>query len=39
VLGDASKARKELGWEPEVKFDQLVEIMMKADMEAAQSAR
>ena len=39
VLGDASKARKDLGWEPEVKFDQLVEIMMEADMDAARSAR
>jgi GDPmannose 4,6-dehydratase len=35
VLGDASKARKEMGWEPAVKFDQLVEIMMKADVAAA----
>jgi GDPmannose 4,6-dehydratase len=39
VLGDASKAKRELGWEPEVKFDQLVELMMKADMDAAQGAR
>ncbi|MCF7817835.1 MAG: GDP-mannose 4,6-dehydratase [Kiritimatiellales bacterium] len=39
VLGDASKARRELGWEPEVKFDRLVEIMMEADVQAAQSAR
>ena len=37
VLGDASKARKELGWEPEVKFDQLVEIMMEADLAAARN--
>ena len=35
VLGDASKAKRELGWEPEVKFDQLVEIMMEADLSAA----
>ena len=34
VLGDATKAKQELGWEPEVKFDQLVEIMMEADMAA-----
>ena len=37
VLGDASKAKHELGWEPEVKFDQLVEIMMAADLTAAQN--
>ncbi len=39
VLGDASKARKKLGWEPTVKFDQLVELMMKADMEVVATAR
>jgi len=27
LLGDATKAKEKLGWEPEVKFDQLVEIM------------
>jgi GDPmannose 4,6-dehydratase len=35
ALGDSSKAKRVLGWEPEVKFDQLVEIMMKADLAAA----
>ena len=35
VLGDASKARKELGWKPSVKFDQLVDIMMDADLAIA----
>lgn len=32
LLGDASKAKKILGWEPKVKFDELVEIMVKADL-------
>lgn len=32
LLGDASKAKKRLGWSPSITFDQLVEIMMKADM-------
>ncbi len=36
VLGDASKAKRELGWQPQVKFDQLVEIMMEADLALAQ---
>jgi len=27
LLGDPSKAKKELGWEPEISFDQLVEDM------------
>lgn len=34
LIGDPSKARKGLGWEPEVKFDRLVEIMTDADREA-----
>jgi len=34
LIADASKARKELGWEPRVKFKELVRIMVDADMEA-----
>jgi len=33
LLGDPVKARKVLGWEPRVSFDELVELMMKADLE------
>ena len=33
LIGDASKARKELGWEPKIKFKELVELMTKADLE------
>ena len=33
LIGDATKAKKNLGWEPKVKFEQLVEIMVKADLE------
>ena len=33
LLGDASKAKKELGWEPEVSFEQLVKMMVDADLE------
>jgi GDPmannose 4,6-dehydratase len=33
LLGDASKARRDLGWEPTVGFDELVEIMVKADID------
>jgi GDPmannose 4,6-dehydratase len=32
LLGDPSKAKRELGWEPKVKFKELVRIMMEADM-------
>jgi len=31
LLGDSSKARKELGWLPETTFDQLVREMVEAD--------
>lgn len=33
LLGDPKKAREKLGWEPEVEFDQLVEMMAKADVD------
>jgi len=33
LVGDASKAKKELGWKPKVKFKELVKIMVKADLE------
>lgn len=32
LLGDYSKAKKELEWEPKVKFKELVEIMMENDI-------
>ncbi len=35
LCGDASKARHILGWRPEVTFDQLVERMVRADMDRA----
>ena len=33
LLGDYSKAQKQLGWEPKVRFNELVKIMAKADYE------
>jgi len=33
LLGDATKARNILKWEPKVSFEQLVEMMVKADIE------
>lgn len=35
LLGDASKAKKVLGWEPKVTFEELAKIMTDADMEIA----
>jgi GDPmannose 4,6-dehydratase len=33
LLGDATKARTKLGWEPKVSFRELVEMMVDADLE------
>ena len=35
LLGDSSKAKKELGWQPEISFSELVSEMMKEDMKSA----
>ncbi len=32
LLGDASKAKEKLGWEPKVKFQGLVEMMVESDL-------
>jgi len=34
LLGDASKAREKIGWEPKVHFQELVELMVDADVTA-----
>ena len=36
LLGDSTKARKKLGWEPSVSFDELVKMMVDADMKIAE---
>jgi GDPmannose 4,6-dehydratase len=33
LIGDASKAKRVLGWEPSVTFEQLIEMMVDADVE------
>jgi GDPmannose 4,6-dehydratase len=35
LLGDASKARRELGWKPNVTFKELTRLMVEADLESA----
>jgi len=35
LLGDASKARKALGWEPRISFEEMISSMVKADLEEA----
>jgi GDPmannose 4,6-dehydratase len=34
LLGDPSKAREELGWTAKTSFDELIQIMVEADLEA-----
>lgn len=34
LLGDASKARKILGWQPKIKFKELAKIMVESDLDA-----
>ena len=35
LIGDYTKAKKVLGWEPKVTFKELVKIMLEADMKEA----
>jgi GDPmannose 4,6-dehydratase len=39
LLGDASKARRLLGWEPKVSFGELVRLMVEADLQALLEVR
>ena len=36
LLGDASKAKKKLGWTPKIRFPELVAEMMREDLKAAE---
>jgi GDPmannose 4,6-dehydratase len=36
LLGDASRARKELGWKPQIQFRELVEEMVREDLKLAE---
>jgi len=36
LLADPSKAKKELGWEPKIKFKELVKMMTEADLKIAE---
>ena len=38
LVGDASKGRRQLGWEPSVRFEQLIAMMVDADMARLSSA-
>lgn len=37
LIGDPAKAKRVLGWEPQVSFEQLIEMMVKADLDRLSS--
>lgn len=39
LIGDPSKAKRELGWEPSISFEELVELMVKAELELESQAK
>jgi GDPmannose 4,6-dehydratase len=39
LLGDPSKAERQLGWKPRTSFKELIRLMMEADMELADRER
>ncbi len=39
LLGDATKARRQLGWQPRVTFEDLVAMMVDADLERVAAER
>lgn len=39
LIGDPAKAKAQLGWEPKVKFKELVRIMVEADLKLAERER
>lgn len=39
LLGDSSKARKILGWTPKISFENLINMMIEADMELAKKEK
>jgi GDPmannose 4,6-dehydratase len=36
LLGDASKAKRKLGWEPKISFEELVSEMVREDLKLAE---
>jgi len=39
LIGDYSKAKEELGWEPRIKFEDLVKLMVDADIKRLKDHR
>ena len=39
LIGDASKAKRELGWEPRTSFERLIRLMVDADYQLLSGSR
>ena len=39
LIGNPAKAKRQLGWEPKVRFKQLIQIMIDADLEIAKNEK
>lgn len=39
LLGDPTKAHKELGWKPKISFDEMVELMIESDLKNAKNQK
>jgi len=39
LVGDATKAREKLGWEPNVTFEELMQMMVEADLASGKTSR
>jgi GDPmannose 4,6-dehydratase len=39
LIGNANKAKKKLGWEPKVRFPELIKIMIQADWNLAKKEK
>ncbi len=37
LIGDSTKAERELGWEPRTSFEELIRLMTRADLELLSS--
>jgi hypothetical protein len=38
LIGNPAKAKKKLGWEPKVRFEELIQIMVDADLAMARGS-
>ncbi|MGL5081479.1 MAG: GDP-mannose 4,6-dehydratase [Microcoleaceae cyanobacterium] len=39
LIGDSSKAREKLGWEPSITFEELVKLMVNSDLKAVEAIK